>query len=98
EDSGPAVDIAADQVGIFPFQLDRAPDGTRQNAFAKSRRKTLHLRLDARQHVEITSIRHVAVTPGGVLAGRGARGIEQTVLRQQHERLLRMLSPPRGAL
>src|SRR5207237_10849550 len=61
----------------------------RTNPIAEARREALHPPLDPLGHLFGGAVRHVAVRPGGVPAGRRPRGIEQARLSEQDER------PPR---
>ena len=55
---------------------------------AEAGREPLDLRLDAIRHVDGRSVRHVAVGPRRVRAGRRPARVEQARLREQHERAL----------
>src|SRR6516164_8050614 len=57
-----------------------------QNTIAKTRRESLNLRFDLIRHIPAAVEWSMAVRPKRVLATRGARFIEQTLLRNQHKR------------
>src|SRR5512132_2401274 len=59
-----------------------------QNTIAKTGSESLDLRLDALRHVELAVEGNMAVRPERVLTTRRSRFIEQTLLRDQHERAL----------
>src|SRR5436309_13670584 len=58
----------------------------RQNAIAKAGRESLNLGFDAARHVHLRIVRHVTITPSGVLTRRRASLIEQALLRKQYKR------------
>src|SRR5213082_4262992 len=59
-----------------------------QNTIAKTRRESLNLRFNLIRHIRAAVERNMAVRPERVLTTRRARFIEQTLLRDQHERAL----------
>ena len=82
----PAVDVAADVIGVVLLERRWCHDVAGQDAVAKAGSKTLDLGLDAGCHVVRRPMGHVAVGPGGVSTGRSARWIEQTLLGDDHIR------------
>ena len=68
---------------------------SRQDAIPKTRRESFDLALDSLGHVKGRAVRDVAVSPNGVLARRGARGVEERLLHEQHVRFFGMLALPR---
>src|SRR5947209_15886153 len=70
----------------------------RQDAVAEAGRKSLDLRLDAIGHVDGTTVGHVTVRPHRLLPARRTCGIEQTLLSQEDEGVLRRLPVPYHAL
>src|SRR5206468_5703980 len=73
-------------------------DVTRENTLTKAGREALELRVDARHHVDLGAVRHVAVRPRGVLTRRRARVVEEALLPDEHERPLGRLAAPHRAL
>src|SRR5262249_6547984 len=65
-----AVDVAADVVGIIRLHRRRPKRTAGQDAVAEAWGKALDLSLDRRGHIYIRAVRHMAVSPGGMLAGR----------------------------
>ncbi len=72
--------------------------GHGEDAIAHPRREALDLAEDAIGHVDGGPVRHVAVGPQRVLAGRRARGIEEALLRDEHEGTIGVLAAPDGGL
>src|SRR5438067_48511 len=66
----PAVDVAADVVGVMALDVGRTHDVTRQDARSESWGESFDLRLDPLAHVDGRSIRDMAVGPADMLAGR----------------------------
>src|SRR6266545_3093864 len=94
-----ADDVAADVVPVVRLEVVRRHDVAREDEAAKSRCVPLDLRLDRIGRVARPALRHVTVRPGGVLARRRARIVEQALLREDHKRLLaRPAAVPRFAL
>ncbi len=89
---GAASNIASNEIGIHCFECGRRENPPRQHRVSKPRRETLNLTLQPRKHVQVRSVRDVAVGPGNVLPFRRARGVEQAWLCQQNERTLGVLS------
>src|SRR5438093_10438566 len=85
----PAVDIAADVVGVVALDVGRAHDMTRENARSESWGESFDLRLDPLAHLAGRSIRDMAVGPADMLAGRCARRVGHGGLSEDHERPLR---------
>ena len=69
----PAVDVAADVVGVVRLHLGGRHRRPRQDEVAEPRREPLDLRLDPRGHVLGAAGGHVAVGPPDVLARGGPR-------------------------
>ncbi len=63
---------------------------TREHTIAKTRGEPLELALDRVRHVAIGTMRHVAVSPKRVLVFGCARPVEETLLRDEDKRLLRV--------
>ena len=59
-----------------------------ENTIAKTGCESLDLRFDLIRHIRAAAERNMAVRPERVLTTRRARFIEQTLLRDQHERAL----------
>ena len=59
-----------------------------ENAIAKTGRESLNLRFDLIRHIRTAVEWNMAVRPERVLTTRRARFIEETLLRDQHERAL----------
>src|ERR1700745_4222315 len=59
-----------------------------EDAIAETRSESLDLRFNLIRHIRGAVERDMAVRPEGGLTTRGARFIEQTLLRDQHERAL----------
>ena len=57
----------------------------RRDDVAKARREPLDLRLDLVGPIRGGAVRHMAIRPRGVLAGRRTRRVEQRLLREQNE-------------
>src|SRR6266852_5546242 len=57
-----------------------------EDAIAKTGRESLDLRFNLIRHIRAAAERNMAVRPERVLTTRRARFIEQTLLRDQHER------------
>src|SRR5919106_5759590 len=72
----PSVDIAADEVGVPPFEIGRPGDVLRKNTVPETGGEALYLRLDPLLHVEGRAVWDVAVGPHGMLTFGGARLIE----------------------
>src|SRR5215213_10039142 len=94
----PASYVAADEVGVLPFEIRRPGDALRKNTVPETGGETFYLRLDPLCHVEGRAVWDVAVGPDGVLAFGGARLVEEALLGEQDERPLRVLPPRHGAL
>jgi hypothetical protein len=60
-----------------------------KNTIAKTGRESLDLRFDLIRHIRAAVERNMTVRPERVLAARRARFVEQTLLRNQHERTVR---------
>src|SRR5882757_2617309 len=59
-----------------------------ENTIAKTGCESLNLRFDLIRHIRAAAERNMSVRPERVLTTRRARFIEQTLLRDQHERAL----------
>src|SRR5207248_301326 len=59
-----------------------------EDAIAEAGRESLDLRFNLIRHIRAATERNMAVRPERVLTTRRARFIEQTLLRDQHERAL----------
>src|SRR5262249_58835520 len=81
-----AGDVAADVVRVVCLKLGRGRLRERQDSLPEARGKPLDLTEDRLGHLRGGAVRDVAVRPDGVLARRRAGGVEQAVLREQHER------------
>src|SRR5947209_7524977 len=87
-----ATDIPANQIRIHCFKVSGLEHSSTKHAIAESRSKTFDLCFHARKHVDIRSIRNMAVGPCDVLTcGRACRIVECR-LREQYERLFSMTS------
>src|SRR5215216_626926 len=64
----PAAYVAADEVGVLPFEIRRPGDALRKNTVPETGGETFYLRLDPLGHVEGRAVWDVAVGPGCVLA------------------------------
>src|SRR5579863_9677686 len=69
---GPASDIAAYEVRIHALKVGGREHTPRQDAVAEAGSETLNLVFQFLQHVYSGSVRHMAVSPGRVLARRRA--------------------------
>jgi hypothetical protein len=78
-------EIAANQIWIPPLKRCRRGNGPGQNAVAKLRCETRDLAFDQFGIVFRASVRHVAVSPGGMLACRSSRRVEERRLTEKHE-------------
>src|SRR5215217_7957964 len=94
----PSVDIAADEVGVPPFEIHRPRDALRKNTVPETGGETFYLRLDPLRHVEGRAVWDVAVRPYGMLAFGGARLVEEALLGEQDERPLGVLTARDGGL
>src|SRR5918993_925526 len=94
----PSVDIAADEVGVPPFEVGRPRSALRKNTVPETGGETFYLRLDPLRHVEGRAVWDVAVGPDGMLAFGGARLIEEALLGEQDERPLGVLTAGDGGL
>src|SRR5215217_4562924 len=92
----PAAYVAADEVGVLPFEIRRPGDALRKNTVPETGGETFYLVLDPLGHVEGRAVWDVAVGPDGVLAFRGSCFIEEALLGEQGKRALGMLAPPHG--
>src|SRR5918994_5592676 len=90
--------VAADEVGVLPFEIRRPGDALRENTVPETGGETFYLRLDPLGHIEGRAVWDVAVGPDGVLALGSARLIEEALLGEQDERLLRVLPARYGSL
>src|SRR5918994_179557 len=90
--------VAADEVGVLPFEIRRPGDALRENTVPETGGETFYLRLDPLGHIEGRAVRDVAVRPHGVLALRSAGGVEEALLGEQDKESLRVLSPGYGGL
>ena len=71
---GATQEVAANQIGVPPLKRSGWENGSGQNAIPKIRGETCDLAFDHFGVVLGTSIRHVAVSPGSMLAnGRSTR-------------------------
>lgn len=77
--------VAADEVGVHGLKVRGSENAASENAIAKTRGEALDLRFEGVEHVHGGAVGNVAVGPGGVLPSRGARGIEETGLREEDE-------------
>src|SRR5881397_435626 len=93
-----AGDVAAGVVRVAMLDVARVHHAARKDALAETGREPLELRFDATRHVLRRAVGHVAVGPERVLPRWRTRGIEQTLLRDQHERALGMLATPQRGL
>src|SRR5215203_5569034 len=64
----PAAYVAADEVGVLPFEIRRPGDALRKNTVPETGGETFYLRLDPLGHVEGRAVWDVAVGPDGMLA------------------------------
>src|SRR6202011_6423057 len=71
----PAIDVAADAVGIVAFEVGRAHDVTSEDTRREAGGESLDLRLDPLAHVHRRSIGDMAISPTDVLAGRSPRRV-----------------------
>jgi len=78
-------EIAANQIWVPPLKRCGRGNGTGQNAIAKIRCETCDLAFDQFGIVFRASVRHVAVSPGGMLACRSSRRVEERRLTEKHE-------------
>src|SRR5215207_6417280 len=90
--------VAADEVGVPPFEICRPGDDLRKNTVPETGGETFYLRLDPLRHVEGRAVWDVAVGPDGMLAFGGARLIEEALLGEQDERPLGVLTAGDGGL
>ncbi len=95
---GSASDVSSYQVGIQSFQLHGIFRVARKHQIAKPGSEALDLGFDCFGHILGRPVRNVAVSPARVAPCRGARGIKEAWLRQQHERHPGNCSIPRGSL
>src|ERR1700722_14030338 len=77
--------IASDEICVHALEIRRRKCAPYQHAITKARSESLNLVLHPLQHVRLGSVRHMAISPGGVLACGRPRAIEQTWLRQQYK-------------
>src|SRR5439155_19856574 len=77
-----AVDVAADDVPVAALEVGRAQRAPGEDQTSEARSEALDLRLDPFGHVLGPAVRHVALRPGGVLAGRRAGVVEERRLRE----------------
>src|SRR5262249_8488050 len=63
-----------------------------ENTIAKTGRESLDLRFDLPRHIRAATEWNMAIRPERMLTTRRARFVEQTLLRNQHERALRNFS------
>ena len=82
---------------VMAFDVRGPHDVARQHTVPEAGGKAFDLCLDPVQHVDIRSVRHVAVRPGRLPSGGCSRRIEQRWLRQQDERTLGGTPLPRVA-
>src|SRR5215208_151137 len=94
----PSDDVAADEVGVPPFEVGRSCGALGQDEIPEARCEALNLSLDPLRHVEGRAVRDVAVGPDGVLTLWRTRPVEEAMLGEQDERTLRVLSARHGAL
>src|SRR5215217_3049028 len=59
----PAAYVAADEVGVLPFEIRRPGDALRKNTVPETGGETFYLRLDPLGHVEGRAVWDVAVGP-----------------------------------
>src|SRR5215207_4019643 len=90
--------VAADEVGVPPFEVGRPRGALRKNTVPETGGETFYLRLDPLRHVEGRAVWDVAVGPDGMLAFGGARLIEEALLGEQDERPLGVLPARHGTL
>src|SRR5215218_283874 len=90
--------VAADEVGVLPFEICRPGDDLRKNTVPETGGEALYLRLDPLRHVEGRAVWDVAVGPHGMLAFGGARLIEEALLGEQDKRPLGMFPAGDGGL
>ena len=83
-----AVDVAAGQIRIRSSEISGTHLVAGEDAIAKTGRESLDLRFDLIRHIRAAAERNMAVRPERVLTARRSRFIEQTLLRDQHERAL----------
>src|SRR5204862_350394 len=81
-----ADDVAADVVGVVCLEVARPHDVAGEDQPAEPWGEALDLRLDRIGGVAVPAVRHVAVRPRRVLAGRRARVVEETLLHEEDER------------
>src|SRR5215203_4700166 len=90
--------VAADEVGVPPFEVGRPRGALRKNTVPETGGETFYLRLDPLRHVEGRAVWDVAVRPYGMLAFGGARLVEEALLGEQDERPLGVLTARDGGL
>src|SRR5204862_4524325 len=86
----PAVYVAADVVGVVGPKLTRPHGVATDNPLPQARSESLDLVDDPLAHVHRPPVRDVAVGPHRVLSLRRPGGVEEAVLREQHEGSLRI--------
>jgi len=91
-------DIASNEVRIRFRKISRTHFVAGENAIAKAGRESLNLRFDLIRHIRTAVEWNMAIRPKRVLITRCARFIEETLLRDQHERALRNFSARNLAL
>src|SRR5215207_5480230 len=94
----PAAYVAADEVGVLPFEIRRPGDALRKNTVPETGGETFYLRLDPLGHVEGRAVWDVAVGPDGMLALGGARLVEEALLGEQYKEPLGVFPAGDGAL
>src|SRR5207237_8366943 len=93
-----ARNVATNVISVILLESAWRHNVASQYAIAKAGGKALDLGFDAGRHVVRRSMRHMAVGPGGVLAGRGTRWIKQALLGDDHIRHFGRCSCARGLL
>src|SRR5262245_31901667 len=87
---GAAADVAAEEIGVRLPHFASARGVASQDAIAKARCEALNLTLDRFSHVAHRPVWDVTIGPERLLALGCSRGIEQTLLRDEHKGTVRM--------
>src|SRR5215218_2535946 len=90
--------VAADEVGVLPFEIRRPGDALRENTVSETGGETFYLRLDPLGHVEGRAVWDVAVGPYGILALGGARLVEEALPGEQYKEPLGVFPAGDGGL
>src|SRR5262245_32718647 len=87
---GAAADVAAEQIGVRLPHFASAHGVASEDTIAKARRETLDLALDRFSHAALRTVWNVTIGPERLAALRRSRGIEQTLLCDEHTGTVRM--------